>query len=432
MPEDARIRTFKSKGGGVKSVVRPWTKLGAASVVAAVIAAIPGPSAAEQPIQVFLLAGQSNMVGRGLPISDGTGPAPGLLQWRDDAWVPADDPLGPPGDPESGVGPGMTFGIGVLGHEPPGTTIGVIMCARGGSSIRDWRPGESIYNKCRRVARAAGGQIAGIVFLQGETEAAKPNGGEVWATGFGRTERAFEREFGPVPFVLGQIGSLDPERAPYQQAVRDAQTAAAAAHPEVALVTSTDLPLQDALHFTADAEKTLGTRFADAWYALSLRIPTLANVSPNSGLAGSTVTITGSGFDIATSVQFGSVRADFQVDSNTTITATVPDSAVTGALTLSTPLGIVTDSSPFGIRPTVGSFAPDSGTPGTIVMVNGQTFRGTTLVALNGVPAKFRVLSRTLLKLRVPSAATSGAISVTNAGGTTSSAGTFTVPPPSP
>jgi hypothetical protein len=409
----------------VRSVKR-WTKAGSASLIAALAVALPASSTAEPPIQVFVLAGQSNMVGRAEPVSDGTGPTPNLLQWNNGAWQPAADPLGPDSEPDSGVGPGMTFGIGVLAHEPPGTTVGLIMCARGSTSIGNWIPGSSVYSSCRKAVSAAGGQIAGIVFLQGEHEAANPNGGEQWAAGFAKSEPAFEHDFGPTPFVLGQIGNLDPERSPYQQQVRDAQAAAATAHPEIALVTTTDLPVEG-VHFTVSAEKTLGTRFADAWYTLSQRSPTLADVSPGSGLAGDTVTITGSGFDIATSVRFGSAAASYQIDSDAQITATVPDSAVTGTVSVRTLLGIATAPSPFAVLPTVGSFAPDSAKPGTAVKLTGKAFKGVTLVTVNGVPATFKVRSLTSLKLRVPSGATSGPISVTNAAGTSSSVGTFTV-----
>ena len=58
-----------------------------------------------QPTQVFVLAGQSNMVGRGQPLSLGSPPDPHLELWRDGAWIETSDPLGPPEDEDSGIGP---------------------------------------------------------------------------------------------------------------------------------------------------------------------------------------------------------------------------------------------------------------------------------------------------------------------------------------
>jgi hypothetical protein len=401
-------------------------KAGSAGLIATLAVALPASSTAEPPIQVFVLAGQSNMVGRATPISDGTGPTPNLLQWNNGAWQPAADPLGPDSEPDRGVGPGMTFGVGALGHEPPGTTVGLIMCARGSTAITAWTPGHAVYDACKKAVHYAGGEVAGIVFLQGEHEAADSSGGEIWAHGFAKSVKAFEHDFGPTPFVLGQTPNLDPLRSPYQQQVRDAQAAAAAAHPEITLVPTTDLPVVG-VHLTLSSEKALGTRMAEAWYTLSLRIPTLTGFGPGSGRAGDAVTITGSGFDIATSVRFGSAAASYQIDSDTQITATVPASALTGAVTVSTPLGIETSLFLFAVRPTIDSLSPASGRPGTIVKLTGTAFKGTTLVTVNGRPADFTVKSSTVLKLKVPSGATSGPISVTNAGGTSSSAATFTV-----
>ena len=59
----------------------------------------------------------------------------------------------------------------------------------------------------------------------------------------------------------------------------------------------------------------------------------LTSFTPTIGAVGSTVNITGTGFTGATSVKFGGVSATtFNVVSNTSITATVPPGAVTGAI----------------------------------------------------------------------------------------------------
>ncbi len=64
--------------------------------------------------------------------------------------------------------------------------------------------------------------------------------------------------------------------------------------------------------------------------------PTVSNINPTSGLVGSTVTITGTNFTGVTGVKFSNnVSATFTVVNATTITATVPSSAVSGPLTLS-------------------------------------------------------------------------------------------------
>jgi hypothetical protein len=77
--------------------------------------------------------------------------------------------------------------------------------------------------------------------------------------------------------------------------------------------------------------------------------------------------------------------------------------------------------------PTISSFTPTTGWPGSSVTVTGSGFAGTTAVSFNGTAAGFTVTSGTQLTASVPSAATTGPISVTTAGGIASSASSFTV-----
>ncbi len=77
--------------------------------------------------------------------------------------------------------------------------------------------------------------------------------------------------------------------------------------------------------------------------------------------------------------------------------------------------------------PELVSFNPSRGGVGTHVAIHGAHFVGTTSVTFNGVSATFKVLNAGYILARVPQGATTGAISVTNPGGTTTSKGNFTV-----
>ena len=75
----------------------------------------------------------------------------------------------------------------------------------------------------------------------------------------------------------------------------------------------------------------------------------------------------------------------------------------------------------------VAGFTPASGVNGAKVLIRGNHFIGTTTVTFNGVNATFKVLNKNFISATVPSGAVSGTIAVTNAGGTSVSAGSFTV-----
>lgn len=73
--------------------------------------------------------------------------------------------------------------------------------------------------------------------------------------------------------------------------------------------------------------------------------PTISTMNPTSGVAGQTVTLSGSGFTGTTSVTFNGSAASFTVVNDNTITATVPAGVTTGFVTVTTPCGSV--NSPF-------------------------------------------------------------------------------------
>ena len=71
--------------------------------------------------------------------------------------------------------------------------------------------------------------------------------------------------------------------------------------------------------------------------------------------------------------------------------------------------------------PTVAKVAPTHARPGATVTLTGTNFTGTTSVTIQGVPARFKIVSPTKLTLTIPAKAKSGAITVTNPSGTATS-----------
>jgi hypothetical protein len=139
------------------------------------------------------------------------------------------------------------------------------------------------------------------------------------------------------------------------------------------------------------------------------------------------VTLTGVRFTGTTSVKFNGVSAVFSVDTDNQITATVPADGTTGKISVTTPGGTAQTSKDFKVKPAVTSFTPGSGPVGTSVTITGTGLLGTTDVEFNGVVAVFNVVDSSTITTTVPAGATSGKISVTNAGGTVMSKTSFHV-----
>lgn len=177
---------------------------------------------------------------------------------------------------------------------------------------------------------------------------------------------------------------------------------------------------------------TSGTGSADHFTYNAAALPSITAVNPNSGstAGGTIVSITGSNFTGATTVNFGSTAAlGFKVISDTSITATAPaESAATIDITVTTASGTSTTSSSdyytFNApsAPTVTAVSPTSGTTGggTAVTITGTNFNLVTGITFGGTPASsFSDVSSTTVTVVAPAhAAGTVDILVTAAGGT--------------
>src|ERR1700712_5422989 len=127
---------------------------------------------------LYLLAGQSNMAGRGPVDAESKQVNPQILMLdKNNKWVPATDPVHFDKPDVVGVGPAISFAKEMLGDNKK-IKMGLIPCAVGGSPIRVWSP-DSIYLKPFRpyddaIARTKiamqQGVLNGIVWHQGESD----------------------------------------------------------------------------------------------------------------------------------------------------------------------------------------------------------------------------------------------------------------------
>ncbi len=155
--------------------------------------------------------------------------------------------------------------------------------------------------------------------------------------------------------------------------------------------------------------------------------PTLNAFTPAGGSVGTAVTLTGTGLSGATKIRFGTVDAAIVSATAMEAKTLVPRGALTGPITLITPVGTNTTTTKFFLPPLVTGVTPNRGKPGTTLTISGSSLTGTTQVLFAGVPGEFQILSDTALKVTVPEDALSGSLSVTNPGGTASGSLNFTV-----
>jgi hypothetical protein len=160
--------------------------------------------------------------------------------------------------------------------------------------------------------------------------------------------------------------------------------------------------------------------------------PTITSLTPTIGPVGRTVLIAGTFFEEASLVKFGAGEATtFEVKNAALIEATVPASATTGKVSVTTPGGEAVSSADFVVKdaPTITSFTPTSGHVGNSVTINGTSFDAGALVVKfgNGTASSPTLVGPTQITATVPASATTGKITVETAAGSAQSATNFTV-----
>ena len=165
-----------------------------------------------------------------------------------------------------------------------------------------------------------------------------------------------------------------------------------------------------------------------------LILPTVTGFTPSGGPAGTVVTIQGTGLSQTTAVNFGSLASPAVTNINSsTVNAVVPTGIKTAPITLVTSNGTNTTTAVFYAPPTIDSFSPLTGIPGTSVTLTGKNFDAASQVLLGVVPLPdFQVLSSTQIKVSAPTNIVSAKFQVTTPGGTATSGSAFNVLGPQP
>ena len=149
-----------------------------------------------------------------------------------------------------------------------------------------------------------------------------------------------------------------------------------------------------------------------------------------SAAVGATIDIFGRSFLGVTEVRFGTVAAHFTVVSGTNIQADVPAGAVDGALHVTSPGGVAITTSNFLVGPSITSFSPAGGPPGTVVTITGTGLSNTQKVLFGNVAAPTGTnINATTVTAVVPNNTFTAPLTLITANGTNVSSTSFYLPP---
>lgn len=255
----------------------------AAAAVGQTTSAAPATAPAQAVVQpparesfdIYLLMGQSNMVGRDTATMDSQVENPRILSLNEAGkWVVARDPLHPRnGRIDPGVGPGLSFAATMLKSDP-GRHIGLVPCAVGGTGLNRWVKGADLYEQAvaRAKIAAQSGVIKGMLWHQGESDTnnkANADSYEARLTGMLRDLRA-DLGAANLPIVVGQLGTfLTEDKYPFVNSVRATLARIPTVVPHAGYADSAGLGDKgDQLHFNAASQKQFGARYAAAMQAL--------------------------------------------------------------------------------------------------------------------------------------------------------------------
>ncbi len=170
---------------------------------------------------------------------------------------------------KKGAGPGLPFAVEMV--QRTGIPIGLIPCAHEGTSMDQWRPdlkareGESLYGSMYRRVQAAGGQVKGVLWYQGESDA-NAKSAPLFLGRFEAFVNSVRADFKQpdLPFYFVQISRhIDRNNIAEWNKVQLAQLRAEKELPHTGMVAAVDLQMDGAIHVGTQDLKRLGRRLAD-------------------------------------------------------------------------------------------------------------------------------------------------------------------------
>jgi len=230
---------------------------------------------------VFILAGQSNMSGRGVVEAQDTITNSRIFTLNDSMKLAlAKEPLHFYEPSLAGVGSGFSFAKTLIGQLPETIEIVLVPCAVGGSSVNQWvndsvhRNVQLYSNFKERMAYAKNiGTIKALLWHQGESDA-NPTNLPKYQHALGILFQKFRNDVGndQLPILVGELGDYaEPEERNHDwNALNEILHNMASTDKNMFIISSKGLKCKpDKIHFDSESQRELGRRFAEHYLKIN-------------------------------------------------------------------------------------------------------------------------------------------------------------------
>ena len=225
----------------------------------------------KENIWVFIMAGQSNMAGRGIVEPEDTIADKRVLSInKDGEIIIAKEPLHFYEPERTGLDCGLSFAKTLIKKIPDSISILMLPTAVGGSSISQWLD-DSLFRNVKLFSNFLAkveigkqhGVIKGILWHQGESDANEkdiPHYKKRLGLLFSKFRKAIGNN--ELPILAGELGSFSEDAADFNL-INKAIHEYAAEDKNCYVIATKDLKDKgDRLHFDSKAQRTMGRRFA--------------------------------------------------------------------------------------------------------------------------------------------------------------------------
>lgn len=225
----------------------------------------------------FLLIGQSNMAGRGdfgevTEIVNNK-----CFMLRNGKWIQMSEPINPDrtifGYFHSGVGLSASFADEYAKYF--NEEIGLIPCADGGTAIKQWQPGELLYDNAVSQAKLAQrtSEIVGILWHQGENDSTNLEDVKQYHDRFINMISSLIKELDlpkNTPVIIGElgefVGTFDGGKLKYFKEINATLKGLSEELPRSGFVSSKGLTCKnDGIHFNSKSYREFGKRYFEVY-----------------------------------------------------------------------------------------------------------------------------------------------------------------------